>query len=522
MQLSSQKPTTEAELKQCLSDPWWRLTSGHLYKIMIKGDDGDDGLVLPFVPNQHQMDLLQNFHNRNVILKARQLGFTTLIAIYFLDCALFRENVRAGIIAQTDDIAKGLFRDKVKFAYDNLPPALRDAMPLERDSASELLFSHNNSSIRVSTSMRSGTLQYLHVSEFGKICKEFPSRANEVVTGSIPAVAPSGVIFIESTAEGQEGHFYTMTEQSRKNKEAGKKLTSKDYKFHFYPWWGAAEYAMPADGVLITDKDHQYFDSIEQAANTTITPEQRAWWVSTRDTDFGGQPELMWQEYPSTPAEAFQQSTEGCYYSVQMTRLRKEKRICAVPYQEGVVVNTFWDIGNSDGTAIWLHQRVGMQDRFIKFIEGWGEPYSYYVRELQKTGYIWGKHFLPHDAAHVRQGALQNLSPKSMLESLGLTNIQVVPVCADLQQGIQQTRNAMQGDVWIDETGCKEGVIHLEQYRKKWNESAGRWSSEPLKNVHTEGADSFRQYAQSLERISLKAPPPASAPPPKKHHWNRR
>ena len=244
--------------------------------------------------------------------------------------------------------------------------------------------------------------------------------------------------------------------------------------------------------------------------------------MSTRDTDFGGQPELMWQEYPSTPAEAFQQSTEGCYYSVQMTRLRKEKRICAVPYQEGVVVNTFWDIGNSDGTAIWLHQRVGMQDRFIKFIEGWGEPYSYYVRELQKTGYIWGKHFLPHDAAHVRQGALQNLSPKSMLESLGLTNIQVVPVCADLQQGIQQTRNAMQGDVWIDETGCKEGVIHLEQYRKKWNESAGRWSSEPLKNVHTEGADSFRQYAQSLERISLKAPPPASAPPPKKHHWNRR
>ena len=129
---------------------------------------------------------------------------------------MFRADVRAGMIAQTDDIAKALFRDKVKFAYDNLPQALRDVMPLERDSASELLFKHNNSSIRVSTSMRSGTLQYLHVSEFGKICAKYPERAEEVIKGSIPAVAPTGIVFIESTAEGQEGHFYRMTEQARK------------------------------------------------------------------------------------------------------------------------------------------------------------------------------------------------------------------------------------------------------------------------------------------------------------------
>ena len=77
-------PNDPDDLKRCLADPWWRLTSGKLYKIMVKdGDEDEAGLVLPFIPNEHQLELLENFHNRNIILKARQLGFTTMIAIYF-------------------------------------------------------------------------------------------------------------------------------------------------------------------------------------------------------------------------------------------------------------------------------------------------------------------------------------------------------------------------------------------------------------------------------------------------------
>lgn len=513
----------KTELMAKLADPWWRITSGVLYKIMVKGDDTDDGLVLPFVPNEHQLDLLKNFHNRNIILKARQLGFTTLIAIYFLDCALFRDNVRAGVIAQTDDIAKSLFRDKVKFAYDNLPDALRQAMPLQRDSASELLFAHNNSSIKVSTSMRGSTLQYLHVSEFGKICAKFPDRAAEVLTGSIPAVAPSGVIFIESTAEGREGAFFEMSEKARKVKESGRKLTPKDYKFNFYPWWGATEYRVPLDNVVITQKDHDYFDSIEARMGCSIDINQRAWWIATRDNDFSGQSERMWQEYPSTPEEAFQRSTEGCYYTVQMTRLRKEGRICDVPHTPGVPVNTFWDIGSGDGTAIWLHQRVGLQDRFIHFIEGWGEPYEYFVLKMQALGYVWGRHYLPHDAGHFRQGMNNNLSPKQMIEKLGLRNIEIVQRIPELQQGINKTRQVLMGDVWIDQTHCKEGIDHLEQYKKRWIESTGMWSDEPLKDIHTEGADSFRQFAQVIDTLNkpYRAPPPATRSP-RPNNWNTR
>ena len=161
------RPSTEEELKACLSDPLWRICSGDLYKIIIKGDEKakDENkkhdLVTEFKPNRAQKRLIASLWHRNVILKARQLGFTTLVCIIWLDTALFSENVRCGIIAQDREAAEAIFRDKVKFAYQNLPELLRLRMPLARDSASELLFSHNNSSIRVATSMRSGTIHRL-------------------------------------------------------------------------------------------------------------------------------------------------------------------------------------------------------------------------------------------------------------------------------------------------------------------------------------------------------------------------
>lgn len=505
-------PTNQEELKQCLADPIWRITSGCLYKILIKGDgENDEGLVMNFIPNAPQMELMSNLHFRNIILKARQLGFTTFIAIYFLDCVLFRANVRAAIVAQDLVTAQSLFRDKVKFAYENLPPSIKASFPLERDSQSELLFSHNNSAIRVATSARSGTLQYLHVSEFGKICAKYPERAKEVITGSIPAVTGNGVVLIESTAEGQEGPFYDMCDRAENLKLQGKKLTKKDYRFNFFPWWIEPKYATDPTDVIITPKDDEYFDKIEADAHCILSLRQRAWWCMTRDADFSGQEELMWQEYPSTSAEAFQQSTEGCYYTVQMTAARKQGRITTVAHRAGYPVNTFWDIGNGDGTAIWLHQRIGQNDNFIGFIEGWGEPYSYYVTEMQKTGYVWGQHFLPHDAKHERQGQVDNSSPVVMLIRLGLNkdHISVVDQIGDISHGIQMTRDKF-STAWFDETHCAAGIIHLDRYRKRWNAQTGRFTDTAVKDVHTEAADAFRQYGQgySGDPLAKKKRPP--------------
>ena len=135
---------------------------------------------MPFIPNRAQKATFKSVMASKRHFKARQLGFTTLVCIVWLDTALFSENMRCGIIAQDREAAEVIFRDKVKFAYENLPEELKAAMPLARDSASELLFAHNNSSIRVATSMRSGTIHRLHISEFGKICAKYPDKAKKL------------------------------------------------------------------------------------------------------------------------------------------------------------------------------------------------------------------------------------------------------------------------------------------------------------------------------------------------------
>jgi hypothetical protein len=503
------RPTEDInDVLRCYRDPMWRICSGALYHIMIKSDVGD-GQVVRFHPNSAQIDLLKKLWYRNIILKARQRGFTTMIAIMWLDHALFNADQRCGIIAQDIEAAQYIFRDKVKLAYDRLPQALRNKMPLARDSANELLFAHNNSSVRVATSMRSGTINRLHVSEFGKICAKFPDKAGEVVTGSFPAVPNDGVIIIESTAEGRDGEFYAMTERAKANRDAKVKLTPRDYRFKFVPWWDDPGYRLDDATFGITDIDNEYFDGVEASQGTLIDEAQRRWYVATRDSDFSGNAERMWQEYPSYPEEAFRVSTEGAYYSVQITQARKAGRIGAVPYAEGIPVNTFWDIGNSDGTAIWLHQKVGLAHRFIKFVEGWGEPYSYYIKALQKTEYIWGTHYLPHDAEHKRQQGAEVTSPIDMLKKLGLGGTwTVVPRVLELSHGIQLTRDAI-SQAWFDDTGCREGLVHLEGYRKSWNERAGCWSEHPIKNIHTEGADSFRQFAQSIDVAGIIGDPKA-------------
>jgi hypothetical protein len=486
-------PKALAEFEKNMADPMWRLSN--LYKILIKGDGDEDGLVIQFTPNLAQRRFIARLHHRNIILKARQLGFTTLICLVWLDHALFNPNVRCGIIAQDREAAEVIFRDKVKFAYDNLPRELRELFPLAKDSASELLFAHNNSSIRVATSMRSGTIHRLHISEFGKICAKFPKKAAEVMTGSIPAVPKTGIIVVESTAEGQEGEFYDMTQRALALHHQKRELTFRDYRFHFFAWWQEPNYTMDPAGVIMGRKDEEYFAQKEGELGIQFTEGQKAWYVATRDADFQNNHERMWQEFPTTPEEAFQRSTEGCYYVNEMATARKQGRITQVPWERAHPVNTFWDIGLNDEMTIWFHQRIGAQDRFIRYYENSGESFDHYVAEMNKHGYVWGRHYLPHDGDTERLGIEKNWTPKQMLEELGLRQIEIVPRIDRIQTGIQMTRNAF-SSAWFDEEGCAMGIKRLDMYRKEWDDRRGVWKDEPRHDKASNGADAFRGFGQ--------------------------
>lgn len=517
-------PATDAELAAALASWRWRIYSGQLYKITTKGDAPDDdedptedlGVAVPFIPNSSQRELLENLHYRNVIPKARQLGFSTLIEILALDHALFNADQEVVVIAHTKEAAAKLFRKKVCYAYDNLPPFVRALVPTTSKTQTQLVF-RNGSSIEVTSSARGGTPHFLHISEFGKIAAKYPDKALEITTGSLQGVPKTGLVFIESTAEGMDGEFYQITNRADKRAATTNihPLTPLEYRLHFFPWWKAREYRLSkaeVSRVQISAKEHEYFDTIEGIMDVSIDMGQRAWYVNKRDTDFAATPDMMWREYPSTLEECFKASTEGKYYAVPMSLARKDGRITRLPVLRHIPVNTFWDLGGSDFTAIWLHQAVDGWDHWINYYEAQGEGYLHFLLWLESQGCIWGAHYLPHDADHKRP-AQQNsatdpalVSPVMVLREMRPSwTWRIVPRVQNVQHGIEATRQLIARSKF-DATACKDGINRLENYQREWNNRLQCWHDHPRHDDASHGADAFRQRAQIHENLHISAP----------------
>jgi len=290
-----------------MRDPIWRLEN--LYWIV-----DEDGKPVKFTLRPAMRKFLRSLHWRNIILKARQLGWTTFLAMLFLDTCLFTSDIRAGIIAHKLEAAQVIFRDKILYAYDHLPETLKRRITAVKRDGGELLLS-NNSGIRVDTSMRSGTLQLVHISEYGPMVAHYPDKAREVKTGTLEAAHDDAMIFIESTAEGASGDFFDMCEAARKHVGP---LSKHDYRFHFFAWFESREYVLDPRFVTFTDADNAYFACVEQEAGVTLSAEQRAWYVKKRQT-LGVD---MLKEYPTLPREAFQASNFSIFDSAMLDTLQ--------------------------------------------------------------------------------------------------------------------------------------------------------------------------------------------------------
>lgn len=487
----------------------WRWRLSNLYYITDK-----EGRKTLFEMNWAQEALFNEMHYLNVILKARQLGFTTFVQVFMLDACVFNSNVRAGTIAHTRDDAQVIFRDKVRFPYDNLPEGIRGAVPIVQANASELLLG-NNSGIRVGTSLRSGTLQYLHISEYGKMCARFPDKAREVRTGALNTVQSGQIAFVESTAEGQEGHFYELCQEAESVERKGARLTPLDFKFHFFPWWKHPEYSIDPDGVTVPAPMAEYFDKLRQEHGVRLTAGQRAWYVKKAHQQGAD----MKREFPSTPDEAFEASVEGAYYADQIAKAEEDGRIGSFPPHDGVPVDTYWDIGVGDYNTIWLVQRTPGRRRVVGYYHNSGEGMPHYLRRLhemqQEHGWSYGTHYLPHDAA-VKEWGSGKTRVEQAIEGVDIDGrrfrlkpLRVVPL-HKVDDGINAAREVF-ATCEFDEAACADGLKALKNYRKEWDEERSVWKDQPRHDWASHGADAFRYFAMAdKERRASEAPPPTA------------
>jgi len=181
---------------------------------------------------------------------------------------------------------------------------------------------------------------------------------------------------------------------------------------------------------------------------------------------------------------------EGAYYRKEYDLALKENRICNVPI-ETVPTDTFWDLGIGDSMAIWCVQFVNKEIRLIDYLEGEGEGMIYYIRELQKKNYVWGEHFMPHDA-EVRE-MTSGISRKQAVEKCGFKPIRIAPRLP-IDDGIDAVRRIF-NKFWIDKERCEEGIRAIKNYKKEYDEKRQEFKNVPYHNWASHGADALRTLA---------------------------
>ncbi len=461
--------------REQVRNPRWRLSN--LYYIGTP-----DGEKVLFIPNAAQQNFIDNQTGVDIILKARQLGFTTLACLIALDEVLFNKNHNAAIIAHTRDAAVRIFEDKVKFPYSNLPQWLQDERPATTDKAGMLSFEHG-CSICVTTSPRSMSLQRLHISEFGKICSKHPEKAREIITGAIPAVGKNPIT-IESTAEGQEGYFYNYCTDAMANRGV--------FKLHFYPWYADANNSLEETNIPVTVEHNRYFDDLKTTYKIALTEGQKRWWVDKEYILAGD----MKRENPATPKEAFEQALEGAYFSDQLMWLDKHDCIGKFPCDPAHPVQTFWDLGINDMTTIWFMQYINSRYRFVHYYESSGEAISHYVNYvadwLKNNNLSKGDYYWPHDGS--RKDLFLPDGRLGVADELGIRPV-IVPRTSNKMNDIETARKVLP-QCEFDNTQCATGLKRLRHYRKVWDDSKSVFHNAPLHDVNSHGADAFMVFAR--------------------------
>lgn len=369
-------------------DKFWRQNLGKIYWIKNKS-----GKIVPFITNAYQRKLNEEYHSFNVILKARQLWFTTNIDIvHCLDRAIVKRNQRCWIIADTLPNASAIMQEKIILPYNNMPQIIKNQVTIIKQNESQFWLS-NDSQIEVSTNFRSGTLQFLHISELGPIAKKSYKKAKEIMDWAFTALWDWWICFVESTAEGKIGEFWELCELWMRLQKEWKTLNRKEPKFFFFSWWENPDYSMNDPELILTQETIEYFKFLRLEYWIEVTRDQAKWYQSEKQIKKSS----MKKEHPSYPEEAFWNTFWGTYFSSEIEQVYKEWRLCYCPYDpklDTYLVMDLW-IANFD---FFIFQKHHKEIRVIK----WGRTsnlsiVSLHTQIIIPSWYRIKKVFLPHD-----------------------------------------------------------------------------------------------------------------------------
>lgn len=203
--------------------------------------------------------------------------------------------------------------------------------------------------------------------------------------------------------------------------------------------------------------------------------------------------DLIQQEYYCS----FSGAIPGAYYAKLLDVAGQEGRICNVPWEPKLTVETFWDLGVRDSTAIWFVQQHHQEVRVIDYYEASGVGLTHYIKMLSEKPYVYKKHHAPFDIEVRELG-----TGKSRLEtakSLGI-KFEIVPRLG-IEDGIEAARNLLPR-CWFDITKCQPGLQALRNYHSEYDETKRVLKRSPVHDWSADGSDAFRYLAVGLKKPS--------------------
>lgn len=227
---------------------------------------------------------------RFIILKARQMGLSTIIEALIFWWTATHKNQSATIVAHLDEAARNIY-EMFRRYYDNAKSPFQPR--LRYNTKKDLTFEVLGSQIKTGSAEskeigRSSTNQILHNSEVA-----FWSNGQELVAGLMQTVPmrPNTMVFHESTANGIGGYFYETWQAAKRGDSVFTPI--------FYAWYDADEYQLPVSA------NFSLSDTEQKLKDTYNLKDEQVMWYRMKLKEFGNDADRMRQEYPSNDMEAF-------------------------------------------------------------------------------------------------------------------------------------------------------------------------------------------------------------------------
>ena len=404
----------------------------------------DVEVTIPYTPRPLQLDIHKDETRFKIAVCHRRFGKTVLAVNELIKSAMTceLERPRFAYVAPSYRMAKNIAWDYLKHFSRPIPGVQFNESELRADYP-------NGARIQLAGAENPDSLRGAYWD--GVILDEFSMMAPRMWSEIIrPALADrKGWAFFIGTPLGKN-HFFSMYEA------AG---SLEGWSRHF----------LPASQTGYVDKEEL------EAARREMDPDEYA------------------QEFECS----FSAAIKGAFYADLINEAEEKKRILPIDHDRYVNVDTAWDLGIGDSTAIWFVQRVGKEHHVIDYYEASGVGLDHYAKVLDSKPYKYGKHYFPHDVAAKELGT--GRSRASVLRDLGI-NVDMAPK-VPVEDGIVASRKVLQS-AWFDEERTKQGLEALRQYRREWDDKRQVFRMNPLHDWSSHAADAFRYYAVAYQELT--------------------